>query len=127
MKNRTSLLLMEQLVMVLVFAIAAAVCLRLFGAAWQINRQTELRSEAAVLAQNGAEAVKGCQGDLEKAGMILDGETNGDVLTVSDGELVMQIIRLPDSLPGLGQAQIRVMQEQEELFFLAVSWQEAIP
>ena len=44
MKNRTSLLLMEQLVMVLVFAIAAAVCLRLFGAAWQINRQTELRS-----------------------------------------------------------------------------------
>lgn len=127
MKNRTSLLLMEQLVMVLVFAIAAAVCLRLFGAAWQINRQTELRSEAAVLAQNGAEAVKGCQGDLEKAGMILDGETNGDVLTVSDGELVMQIIRLPDSLPGLGQAQIRVMQEQEELFFLAVSWQEVIP
>ena len=127
MKNRTSLLLMEQLVMVLVFAIAAAVCLRLFGAAWQINRQTELRSEAAVLAQNGAEAVKGCQGDLEKAGMILDGETNGDVHTVSDGELVMQIIRLPDSLPGLGQAQIRVMQEQEELFFLAVSWQEVIP
>ena len=127
MKNRTSLLLMEQLVMVLVFAIAAAVCLRLFGAAWQINRQTELRSEAAVLAQNGAEAVKGCQGDLEKAGMILDGETNGDVLTVSDGDLVMQIIRRPDSLPGLGQAQIRVMQEQEELFFLAVSWQEAIP
>ena len=127
MKNRTSLLLMEQLVMVLVFAIAAAVCLRLFGAAWQINRQTELRSEAAVLAQNGAEAVKGCQGDLENAGMILDGETNGDVLTVSDGDLVMQIIRLPDSLPGLGQAQIRVMQEQEELFFLAVSWQEVIP
>ena len=127
MKNRTSLLLMEQLVMVRVFAIAAAVCLRLFGAAWQINRQTELRSEAAVLAQNGAEAVKGCQGDLEKAGMILDGETNGDVLTVSDGDLVMQIIRRPDSLPGLGQAQIRVMQEQEELFFLAVSWQEAIP
>lgn len=127
MKNRTSLLLMEQLVMVLVFAIAAAVCLRLFGAAWQINRQTELRSEAAVLAQNGAEAVKGCQGDLEKAGMILDGETNGDVLTVSDGDLVMQIIRRPDSLPGLGQAQIRVMQEQEELFFLAVSWQEVIP
>ena len=127
MKNRTSLLLMEQLVMVLVFAIAAAVCLRLFGAAWQINRQTELRSEAAVLAQNGAEAVKGCQGDLEKAGMILDGETNGDVLTVSDGDLVMQIIRLPDSLPGLGQAQIRVIQEQAELFFLAVSWQEVIP
>lgn len=127
MKNRTSLLLMEQLVMVLAFAIAAAVCLRLFGAAWQINRQTELRSEAAVLAQNGAEAVKGCQGDLEKAGMILDGETNGGVLTVSDGELVMQIIRLPDSIPGLGQGEIRVMQEQEELFFLAVSWQEVIP
>lgn len=127
MKNRTSLLLMEQLVMVLVFAIAAAVCLRLFGAAWQINRQTELRSEAAIMAQSGAEVIKGCRGDLEQAGMFLDGETNGGVLTVSDGELKMLITCLPDSISGLGQGEIRVMQEQEELFFLAVSWQEVIP
>lgn len=127
MKNRTSLLLMEQLVMVLVFTIAAAVCLRLFGAAWQINRQTELRSEAAVMAQNGAEVIKGCQGDLQQAGVLLHGQVRDDVLLISDGELVMQIRQLPESIPGLGRAEVRVDREQEELFFLTVSWQEVIP
>ena len=127
MKNRTSLLLMEQLIMVLVFAVAAAVCLRLFGAAWQINRQTALRSEAAVMAQNGAEVIKGCAGDLEQAGAVLNGRVNGDVLTVSGDELVMQVSPLPESAPGLGQAELRVLLEQEELFYLTVSWQEVSP
>ena len=40
MKNRTSLVLMEQLVMVLVFALAAAVCLTVFAEADRISRET---------------------------------------------------------------------------------------
>ena len=49
MKNKTSLLLMEQLVMVLVFALAAALCLTVFVKADQISRETVRRDEAVLL------------------------------------------------------------------------------
>ena len=66
MKHRASLTLMELLVMVLVFALAAAVCLRCFAAAAVTARETDLQTRAALLAQNGAEILKASAGDLEK-------------------------------------------------------------
>lgn len=58
MKNKASLLLMEQLVMILVFALCAALCLQCFVAADEISRETALRDRAVLLAQNTAECMK---------------------------------------------------------------------
>ena len=58
MGRRASLTLMELLVIVLVFALCAALCLRVFVAADGISQENHLRDEATLLAQNTAEALK---------------------------------------------------------------------
>ena len=59
MKHKTSLLLMEQLVMILVFAVAAALCLQVFVRSRDISGETARRDTAVVLARNAAELLKG--------------------------------------------------------------------
>ena len=112
MKNKTSLLLMEQLVMVLVFALAAALCLTVFVKADRISRETARRDEAVLLAQNAAQALKATSGDTERA-----------IVTASGSDYRMEIERT-DTHSLLGQAEIRVWQEDELVFTLRVGWQE---
>lgn len=59
MRSKAPLALMEQLVMVLVFALSAAFCLRIFVMSDRISRDNEAAARAVVLAQNMAEALKG--------------------------------------------------------------------
>ena len=58
MRSKTPLALMEQLVMVLVFALAAAICVQIFSLSDRLSRQNEAVSQAALLAQNVAEEIK---------------------------------------------------------------------
>lgn len=124
MRNRTSLVLMEQLVMVLVFALAAALCLGVFVQADRISRQTRQRDEAVLLAQNGAEVLKSCAGDRETAVRILNGTITGEGLQVLSRDFRMDVEYLPTEIAGLGKAQIRVYLEDELLFELQTGWQE---
>lgn len=126
MKNRASLVLMEQLIMLLVFALTASVCLRAFIRADQIARETALRDQAVVLAQNGAETLKACDGNLEKAAHILGGEAGRNGLTVHSDELRLEIELTPSGILGLGTAQVRVVRIEtgKLLFSLTVGWQE---
>ena len=112
MKNKTSLLLMEQLIMVLVFALAAALCLTAFVKADRISRETVRRDEAALLAQNVAQVLKATSGDAEQAAETADG---------SGYRLEIEQI---DTYDLLGQAEIRVWQEDELVFTLRTGWQE---
>lgn len=115
MKNRTSLVLMEQLVMILVFALAAAFCLQAFAGADQISRETGLRDSAVLLAQNTAEALKASAGDTDAAALP----------DIPDG-LHMEITKRASAVPGLGTAEISVFDGETEtlLFSLTVGWQE---
>lgn len=124
MKNRASLVLMEQLVMILVFALAAALCLQAFAGADQISRETARRDQAVVLAQNGAETLKACGGDLEEAAKLLGGVIGEDSLTAQCDEWILNIELLPTEVPGLGQAQVSVMDGGQVLFSLNIGWQE---
>nr|MBQ8244184.1 hypothetical protein [Oscillospiraceae bacterium] len=116
MKQKASLTLMELLVMVLVFALAAAVCLRCFGAAALLHRETALRDRAVLLAQNAAEAVK-ATGDPEAAAALMA------QLPEEEG-LRLDIQKQPSGIPGLGQALVEVHGEDALLFHLTVCWQE---
>ena len=58
MRSKTPLTLMEQVVMILVFALAAAVCIQVFVYAGQQSRYYETRDRAVLAAQNAAEALK---------------------------------------------------------------------
>lgn len=114
MKHKASLILMEQLVMILVFALAAALCLQVFARAEGISQETARRDEAVVLAQNAAELLK-ATGDLEAA----EGLSREDYR--------VQVIGLESSVPGLALAEIQVMFREDLLYSLETGWQEALP
>lgn len=127
MKNKASLVLMEQLIMTLVFALAAAVCLQIFVKADCISRQTERLGQAQVLAQNGAEAIKAADGDLAQAAKHLGASVNEQTLTAEIDDLVLTVCEIPSSVAGLGQAQITVSYEDTPLLELVTGWQEVGP
>ena len=58
MRSRTPLVLMEQVVMILVFALAAALCVQVFVYADKASHRYENRDRAIVEAQNAAESIK---------------------------------------------------------------------
>lgn len=73
MRSKTPLVLMEQLLMILVFALAAAMCLQIFVHADRRSRRNEAVSQAAVQAQNTAEMIKSRGGTLSETLELADG------------------------------------------------------
>ena len=124
MNRRAVLTLMELLVMVLVFALAAAVCLQGFATAAELRRETACYDRAVVLAQNGAEVLKACGGDLPEAAVLLGGSVSPGALTARQEGLALNIQLRDSGIPGLGRADVWVTEEEEILFRLTVSWQE---
>ena len=112
MKRKASLLLMEQLVMVLVFAAAAALCLRLFAGAHTISVRNGQRDEALWIAQNTAEQLK--------AGVPLERR-------FAEGAYEVEILPVETEVPGLTQETITVFLEKEPLISLPVGRQEVLP
>lgn len=76
MKSRTTLSLMELTLMLLLFAMTAAVCLRAFALSDRLSRQAEQRDRAVLWAQTMAETWKAMGGDLEQVG-VLYGKNDG--------------------------------------------------
>ena len=66
-KSKAPLALMEQMVMLLVFALAAALCLQAFVKSDQISLRSQARSNAALAAQNTAELIRHSGGSMEHA------------------------------------------------------------
>ena len=126
MKNRAALVLMEQLVMVLVFALAASLCLLAFSHGHRISAETDRQDRAIDLAISGCETVKAHRGDLDAAAEVLKGQTKHGVLLVDREDLRMEIRILDPQIPHLGQAEVRIFRENSEecIYSLAVSWQE---
>ena len=72
MENKASFTLMELLIMVLVFSLAAAGCLRCFVWAKLTSEETAEFDRAVVLAQNTAEALKSTGGNCREAAALVD-------------------------------------------------------
>jgi type II secretory pathway pseudopilin PulG len=76
-RSRSTLFLMEQLVVIAVFAICAAVCVRLLFAAYQINVDAVDTRHALILAENVAESFKAFNGDIDNIFETVWGEPVG--------------------------------------------------
>lgn len=135
MKSRAPLALMEQTVMVLVFALAAALCLRAFVLADGISRRVEATDRAVLWAESAADTLKARNGDLARAAAELGGNLDGQRWTISldenwqetAGESAYTLIVQPveSDQPLLGRAQIDIAEKNgESLFSLEVCWQE---
>lgn len=142
MRRKAPLLLMEQSVMLLVFAFACALCLRAFVSSDIASRRAAAQDRAVLLTQSAAEAIRGCSGDLEAAAQLLgvpyaayldEGipfEVHyGEDWTLSDTREYAYCLRawaLEDAPDGLGSAAVQMTetQEGETIFALQVSWQK---
>lgn len=138
MRSKAPLALMEQMIMVLVFALAAALCLRAFVLSDGMSRDNACRDDAVLLAQNTAEVYKACRGDAEAAAEILGGERDQgvwssyygeDLSAVSERENAFYVVDvLPESsdVSGMGRAVVSVFlaSESESLFELDAAWQK---
>ena len=122
MRNKAFAPLIEQICMIAVFAIVAAVCIGGFSRADNISRQTQQQDAAVNLAQNVAEQVKAGALRPEEASLLY----YNDALQPAEAETAAFTVRLtPEtSDPLLGSARITVLRDGEELFSLTVKWQE---
>ena len=144
MRSKAPLVLIEQMIMLLVFALAAALCLQAFVKADGISMQGENRSYAVVAAQNAAEVIRHSGGSMEhalsKAADRLGaqyGENGLDLYydaewleTAEEGRYHLTAQGLLTEVPGLCKALIQVkdtegMEEEGKLLFeIGVAWQE---
>lgn len=136
MRSRAPLALMEQMVMLLVFALAAALCLQAFVKSDSISRQSEARDRAAMLVQSAAEAIQSCGGDacdaFTGAAELLGGQYEQGLFWLDYDEnwnpggdayrLEAQGI-LTDN-PALREAVVQVVDAQgEPVFSIQIAWQ----
>lgn len=135
MRSKAPLALMEQAVMVLVFALAAALCLRAFVWSDARSRQNEARDQAVLQAQSAAETLKAFRGDFDRAADLLGGDWDGSVWTLSYDEgwqavpvgssYLLQVRPEDSGLSSLGRARVEVSSHTgQTLFSLYVCWQE---
>ncbi len=148
MKNRTSLTLLEMLIMIMVLALAAALCLRAFVYSGKLSKEDRMKAEALSFAQNAAELLKHNKGDAVKAfsemGCTYDGsslimlnedwkdcgyeEYNGAYRVVGLQYFVL-LDQSPSDDPLLGKTLITVMNAENDTVLCRINaaWQEDEP
>lgn len=120
MRNKTLLVLLEQLVMVLVFALSAAFCLRVFVLSDRISREQETMTQAVLQAQNMAELLKGSSEYRERVS-----ETGTWCYQEVPGYRV-EVEKVPEQMEGLEKVMVRVLDSEtgQEYIQIPVAWQE---
>ncbi len=137
MKSKIPLILMEQMVMLLVFALAAALCLQAFVKSDQMSGRSHDRDRAVTLVQEMAETVRHCGGVEEAAKLLGANCSDGHFILAYDenwnpGETeevhyVLKVEEIHGEQHGLGMALVTLepcVAPAEPLFQVAVAWQE---
>ena len=147
-KSKAPLVMLEQMVMLLVFALAAALCLQAFVKSDSLSRASEARDRAALLCQSVAEELR-LDGDIETALTRLHGEAYeqdgvyhsfydedwnyiGSIPGCGTGkpEAVYRLeVQLADGgAKGLGMARVEAVSIQDgtAVFSLEVAWQTEV-
>ena len=137
MKNKAPLALMEQLVMILIFALTAALCLQVFVFSNSLSAAGEKRDKAMMAVQNAAEAVKLSRGNMTAMTQAWGGEEqhgawriayseNWEVTASENAAFTVYAKPVEDGLPLLGTAHISAAgRDGEVIFETTVCWQEA--
>lgn len=138
-RSKAPLALMEQIVMVLVFALAAAVCLQAFVYSDNLSKEGELRDLAVTRSGQVAEHVKAAYGDFDRAGQSLAERYSGDFpegekprIQREDGRF---LVSYPDGMTAamtveasneyMEKAVIRITgSDGKELYAIPVAWQK---
>ena len=77
-RSKSALFLMEQVIVIAVFAICAAACVRILAVSYITARETRDMSNALLAAQSAAETYKAAAGDIDLTAEILGGAASGE-------------------------------------------------
>lgn len=143
-RSKAPLAMMEQMVMLLVFALAAALCLQAFVKSDSMSKDMEARDRAMVLCQNTAEAIRSTGGaydsacdlmgvpfpypGLGKEATVLYYDEDWTLIDTDDCAFKLWIVPLDSGADGLGKARISVEESggSDEIFAIEVAWQEEV-
>lgn len=135
MRSKAPLLLMEQMVMLLVFALAAALCLQAFVKSDGLSGDSEARDRAVILCQNAAETIRRFGGESvsQEAARtlgyhydhgVLYQEFDEDWEPAERGAYRLEAEARPAEVPGLREAVVRVTDAGgETIFSIPIAWQ----
>lgn len=123
MKNKAGLALIEQVIMLLVLAVAAAICIQVFIQAHLTAKQNHLEDLAMQQVQNVAENLK-ATGDLEQTARNLEGSIKNGVLTVKFEDFTVTAAPVQSEDPLLGKAKVMACDGETIIAELHICWQE---
>ena len=135
--TKAPLALIELLIMLFIFILAAGLCLRTFAAAHQCSLDNLERDAAVLQAQNAAEIFKSAKGDPLQAISFLGGHWEENCwiihydsdwnITESESHYSLYLHCQENSSAFLGQAQVSVLADDDTvLISFPLAWQEAI-
>lgn len=135
MKNKSFLPLLELILMIGIFTLAAAICLNTFATANKLSKQSEAKFAAVNAAESVAEAIKSSNGDFSAISEKLGGIADSDSLTVyydslwvstdsENAEFILQVTKKNSGTLFLGTALITVYHGDDLIYELTVGWQE---
>lgn len=123
MRSRAPLSLMEQLVMLGVFALAAALCLQAFVRSDALSRERQARDRAAVVCQNAAEVICHTGRPESVRGQWYD--EDWAPVPEGGGAYLLEVRELESETAGLGRAAVTVTERDGGMLFeLKIAWQE---
>ncbi len=140
MRSKAPLVLMEQTVMVLVFALAAAVCVRAFVLSDSLSKANAARDAAVLRAESAAEIYKNCRGSGSAAAARYGGSVKDGVWTVywddawkrvktaDDAAYRLRIRPRTSEYSRMRGAEVKLVslgKSGEQLISFPLAWQEA--
>ncbi len=132
-RNKVPLLLMEQLIMVLVFAFTATFCIQAFVLSSQFSKESQAKDKAVNFAQNVIETLIANQGNIEELEQLFGGNADNDNWTLtldenwseSEKSEFVVIVNKENTNGYLGEAKVIVKnQKGKALFEQNIAWQE---
>lgn len=141
MKSKAPLSLMEQMIMILVFSLASALCLKVFVESDRVSRFCETRDRASLAAQSAAEVIcsstDNFEGAFSFAAEKLGGHFTSDLMWIEYdenwqvspyGKYRLEARNVHSDIPGLQKALILITDssssENTTIFELEIAWQE---
>lgn len=88
--SKSSLFLMELILAILFFSLAAAICVQMFVKSHQLSRDSVKLNHAVVYCESMAETFYSTDGDLNAMAKILEGSLNENTITVSNDEYCVE-------------------------------------
>lgn len=124
MKSKSILSQIEFIIMVLVFALAAAVCLKVFAFSDKNSKNTELKSIALIKVQNTAEQIKNSSGKALGENGLCIYFTDEWEPSEEETKYVLRAYRTINDTSLLGTADVAFYNGDDIVFAVPIAWQE---